>query len=69
MARAGREGGEIMVRLTGLHHSQRVRYNGRMLTIQHTQFKHGDLSLHGYAHLCCTVSNVGAFFYFQQEAK
>ncbi len=56
-----------MVRLTDLHHPRRVWYDGRMLTIQHTQFKHGDLSLHGYAHLCCTVSNVGAFFVFNRR--
>lgn len=56
-----------MVRLTDLIHLRRVRYNGRMLTVRHIEFKNGDLSLHGYAHLCCTVSNVGAFFIFNRR--
>lgn len=56
-----------MVRLNDLIHLRHVRYNGHMLTVRHIEFKNGDLSLHGYAHLCCTVSNVGAFFIFNRR--
>lgn len=41
-------------------------YDRGMLAVRYIQAKDDDLSPHGSAHLCCTVSNVGAFSVFRE---